>query len=288
MSNASPPIPIRHPPHALMPGTSRTLAGMIRAWASKQWRALLPAACLLCEHRADGPLCRRCEQCYWHADDAVPRCERCAVRLSLQAPPAREREGVRAALRRCGQCHIRPPAFDAAIALADYRAPLDAMIVALKYQGRVGLASDFAQRLACRLTTMPASARPDLLIPAPLSPERLATRGYNQAWEITRRLGVHLAIGTHAGLLQRAHTEAQAKLGRAARQRNLQRAFSLAGGVSLTALDTMSEADASTIGIHVGVVDDVMTTGATLDAIATTLKRHGARRVTAIVVFRTA
>ncbi|WP_347555893.1 ComF family protein [Robbsia sp. KACC 23696] len=261
-------------------------AGALRAWAYAKWQRLLPAACLLCGHRADGAVCVRCEQCYWHADDALPRCERCAVRLSLQSPPAEEGTGTRAPLRRCGHCRTRPPAFDATFALADYRAPLDALIVALKYQGRVGLASDLAARLATRLGGLPKNAHPDVLIPAPLSAERLSVRGYNQAWELTRRLGKHLSIRTDSGLLQRAHTDAQARLGLRARQRNLQQAFSLAeGGRHRIGPDGVLPALA---GAHIGVVDDVMTTGATLHAIATLLKRHGARRVTAIVVFRTA
>ncbi len=248
----------------------------VPSWASAWWQRLMPASCLICGHRAAHAVCERCEQSYWTMDDAVPRCARCAVRLSLQSPLAQEREGCRAPLRECGHCRAHPPAFDAAVALADYRAPLDAVIVALKYQGRVGLASDLARRLALRLRTAPADARPDVLLAAPLSPERLGARGYNQAWEITRRLGKQLAIPTDAGLLIRSHTDAQAGLSRMARRCNLRQAFSVCTGAE------------AYLDAHVGVVDDVMTTGATQDAMAAVLKRHGVRRVTAIVVLRTA
>ena len=252
------------------------LRDAVHAWEATWWQRLLPASCLICGHHAAHAVCSRCEQSYWAMDDAVPRCARCAVRLALQFPLAQERHGCRAPLRECGHCRTRPPTFDAAFALADYRAPLDALIVALKYQGRVGLASDLARRLALRLRTVPIDARPDVLVPAPLSAERLSTRGYNQAWEITRRLGAQLATPTDAGLLLRAHTDAQAGLGRLARRRNLRRAFYVTANVC------------AYVDAHIGVVDDVMTTGATQDAMAAALKRHGARRVTAIVVFRTA
>ena len=117
----------------------------------------------------------------------------------------------------------------------------------------------------------------DMLVPAPLSSKRLAARGYNQAWEITRRVGAAMGIAAHPDLLMRHHSAAQSGLGLSARQRLISRAFFVP-----------PEARAQLAGAHIGVIDDVMTTGATFEAIAQTLKQAGARRVTNLVVFRTA
>jgi ComF family protein len=204
------------------------------------------------------------------------RCVVCAVplskRLSKQSPASR-RTGRSA--YRCGDCMEQPPSFDASFALADYRAPLDTLAVGLKFRARLALAGEFARRLA-RLAQDAAhddTDWPDVIAPVPLAARRLTGRGYNQAWQIAKPLARALQVRSDATLLQRViHTAPQSRLDLDARRHNVGHAFRVAKAVR---------------GLHVGVVDDVMTTGATLDALAHTLKAAGARRVTNFVALRT-
>jgi ComF family protein len=175
----------------------------------------------------------------------------------------------------CGACLAAPPRFDATFALADYRAPLAQLAVALKFHGRLAIARDLAERLARAANQRGGFIEPriDLMIPVPLSAKRLAARGYNQAWEIARPLARRLGIRAAATATVRgADTPPQAQLDAAARHRNLRAAFAVTAPIK---------------GLHIAVVDDVMTSGATLEALARTLKRAGAARVTNLVAFRT-
>jgi len=116
------------------------------------------------------------------------------------------------------------------------------------------------------------------VLPVPLSDQRLAERGYNQAWELARRLAAHRALPARAQVLQRAlHTRQQAELDRAERQRNVRGAF------------LVPHAQRGLVnGRRLALVDDVMTTGATLREAATTLLRAGAADVQVWVLARTA
>jgi len=167
----------------------------------------------------------------------------------------------------CGSCLAAPPHFDETTALWLYELPCDRLVQALKYRAWLGLASLFAQRLALR-----APLAADLLVPMPLHPERLAHRGFNQALEIARGL----AVRTGAALAPRAarrieNTAPQTELPYEERANNIRGAF------------------ASQVDLHgktVAVVDDVMTTGATVNELARVLKRAGAARVHILVVAR--
>jgi ComF family protein len=169
----------------------------------------------------------------------------------------------------------QPPSFDASFALADYRAPLDTLAVGLKFRARLALAGEFARRLA-RLAQDAAhddTDWPDVIAPVPLAARRLTGRGYNQAWQIAKPLARALQVRSDATLLQRViHTAPQSRLDLDARRHNVGHAFRVAKAVR---------------GLHVGIVDDVMTTGATLNVLAHTLKAAGARRVTNFVALRT-
>ncbi|MGV3741280.1 MAG: ComF family protein [Burkholderiaceae bacterium] len=118
---------------------------------------------------------------------------------------------------------------------------------------------------------------PQVLVAVPLGPKRLAERGFNQALEIAKPLARKLGIPIEKRLVLRMRdTAAQALLPPDERRSNISRAFTL----SSHAVDSMQ-------GCHIGVVDDVMTTGETLNELASTLKRFGARRVTNLVFART-
>jgi ComF family protein len=208
----------------------------------------------VCALEPGAPLCDGCERDFFPAEAA--RCARCALRLPASADA------------QCGACLKEPPHFDATTALADYLAPVAGMVAALKFGGRVDLADAFAQLLASR-----DSARADLVLAVPLSFERESERGFNQSLEVARRYarltGTRLA---ERALLKVRHTVPQQSLARDARHRNVRGAFSVSGEVR---------------GRRVAVVDDVMTTGSTLDEIARVLKDAGAAQVVNRVVART-
>ncbi|CAJ0790358.1 hypothetical protein LMG18096_02384 [Ralstonia holmesii] len=191
------------------------------------------------------------------------RCIQCAIALE-----------ARHAARHCHACLAGAPDFDATVVIADYGWPLDHLVTGLKFRAQLPLAVWLAGRLGNALAAAPGGL-PDVLLPVPLSPARLRSRGYNQAWEIARRLARQLDIPAQANALHRVRDNpAQATLDRAERLTNLHGAFVVAEPARIA-------------GRHVGVVDDVMTTGATLGEIATQLKRAGATRVTNVVALRT-
>jgi ComF family protein len=228
--------------------------------------AVLPNLCALCGNLSHKTLCAGCDEAYWN--ESRLRCTVCAVPLPATRRAAHPRY-------RCADCIAEPPPFDATFALADYRAPLDTLAVGLKFRARLMLGREFAQRLArlARDAWQDQSDWPDVIAPVPLAGQRLKERGYNQAWQIARPLARALQVRSDATLLRRLiHTAPQSRLDLDARRLNVGRAFMAAQAVR---------------GLHVGVVDDVMTTGATLEALARTLKAAGARRVTNFVALRT-
>jgi ComF family protein len=223
-------------------------------------RPRLASQCELCRQWAASALCA---QCVARFAAPQPRCQCCGLRLGLRAPA-------------CGACLRSPPPFQQTVCAADYGHPWDALIGAFKFQGRAELAGVLAALLA-HAVRQAAVPMPGLLLPVPLSPQRLAERGYNQAWELARRLSVLFKIQADATLLQRPiDTAHQAELGRAERQRNLATAFMLdpRRRSRLTAQ-------------RVALVDDVMTTGATAREAASVLLRAGAAAVDIWVLART-
>ena len=234
-----------------------------RAWSAvKDTSARLrpPGQCVVCRAWSAQAWCAACALRF---AGSTLRCPRCAARL-----------GVAAAA--CGECLHDAPPFERCHCAFDYAFPWHQLIVQFKFHGRVELAAPLARQLRDRLLDEQAE-RPDVIVPIPLSAQRLAQRGYNQAWEITRRLGAQLQLTTLASALQRRVDGAhQADLPLARRRGNLRGAFAVnpAHAAALTQR-------------HVALVDDVMTSGATLREAATTLRRAGARRVDAWVLART-
>jgi len=223
---------------------------------------LLPCACALCGAVQGDLVCNGCTgdlASHLHRR----RCIQCAIALD-----------ARHAARHCRTCLAGAPDFDATVVIADYAWPLDHLVTGLKFRAQLPLADWLAAQLGNALAAAPGDL-PDVLLPVPLSPARLRSRGYNQAWEVARRIARRLDIPAHANALQRVRDNvAQATLDRAERLANLHGAFVVAEPARIA-------------GRHIGVVDDVMTTGTTLGEIATQLKRAGATRVTNVVALRT-
>jgi ComF family protein len=170
----------------------------------------------------------------------------------------------------CGRCLAQPPHFDATVAALAYEFPADALVQALKFRGELALAAVLGSLLLEKLDEEPI----DCILPVPLSAARLRSRGYNQAAEIARRLAHRRpGPGLELSLCERTRDgPPQMELPFAERQRNVRGAFRCARAIP---------------GARVAVVDDVMTTGATLDELARTLKAAGAARVVNWVVART-
>lgn len=168
----------------------------------------------------------------------------------------------------CGHCLNQPPRFDRTLALWRYDFPCDTLVRALKYGARIALAGFFARSL------LNSGLPPvDLIVPMPLHPRRLAERGFNQALEIARELGRLAGVSVAVrGVRRVKNTVPQTELPYDRRATNVRGAFDC----NLDLSDT-----------SVAVVDDVMTTGATLDELARVLKRAGAPRVENWVVART-
>ncbi|BBB69251.1 hypothetical protein UNDYM_4998 [Undibacterium sp. YM2] len=226
--------------------------------------ALIPNSCALCRLDSSEVVCRACHARYFQT--VQTRCLQCALPL----PPA-------SASPRCGDCLSNPPAFDYTLSVCDYAAPQDQLVLSLKFAHQLALVPWFAGMLRDSILQQQGLELPDLLCAVPLGKDRLAERGFNQAWEITLPLAKHLGIAANMHLLQRSrNTAMQSSLPNAARARNVKNAF---------CIDESQQE--SLRGMHVGIVDDVMTTGMTLHEIATMLKRYGAAKVTAYVFART-
>jgi ComF family protein len=223
------------------------------AAAFTQW--VFGGTCVLCRGGSEqGLLCAACDADLPRLHGAL--CPRCAVPSTAGAI--------------CGRCLAHPPRFDATVAALEYRFPADVLVHALKFRGELALATLLARLLQERIARDPPV---HFILPVPLAPRRMRERGYNQALEIAR----HLARATGARLApeacQRARdTPAQIGLPWAERAKNVRGAFRTQG-----LLD----------GATVAVLDDVMTTGATLDEIAGALKSSGASYVVNWVVART-
>lgn len=171
----------------------------------------------------------------------------------------------------------RRPAFDATIAATDYTAPVDQLALGLKFGSRLDLAPMLGKMVAEAARHAQYPSIPTLLTAVPLGPRRLAERGFNQALEIAKPLSRELGIRLDARLVSRLRdTRAQALLHPDERHKNIRNAFLVEGN----AIDLIRDR-------HIGVVDDVTTTGETLNELAATLKRFGAARVTNFVFART-
>jgi ComF family protein len=184
-------------------------------------------------------------------------CSRCALPLP------------RASL--CGRCQRRPPAFDRALAAFEYQPPLDALIKRLKFHGDLRLARLLGTLMADHITAS-AEGGPEVIVPVPLHVARLRQRGYNQALELARPIARRLAVPLAWRFLSRVRaTDPQTDVPAKLRSRNVRNAFAVTPDFAAR---------------RVAIVDDVMTTGHTVDELARTLRRAGATEISVWVCAR--
>lgn len=171
----------------------------------------------------------------------------------------------------CAECHLNPPLWQRAQAVFHYQFPVDRLIAAFKYHHQLALTDLFADFMAARIAP---DARPTMIVPVPLHPKRLRERGYDQTLLLARALARLTGIACHADVLQRQReTSMQKTLHREARRENLVGAFSCHPQILA--------------GQRILLIDDVLTTGATLSVLSEILLNAGAESVHALVIART-
>lgn len=171
----------------------------------------------------------------------------------------------------CGRCVQKPPAFVQTFALFHYAPPVDFLLQGLKFNRKLVHAKVLGECMADWLRTQ-WQQPPECLIPVPLHASRLRERGYNQAVQLAKPLAKQLGLPLVYDAVKRQHaTPPQAELKLASRGKNVRRAFVAKPGFAAK---------------HVAIVDDVMTTGSTVHAVATALKKVGVERVDVVVFAR--
>lgn len=223
--------------------------------AAVRW---LPSQCMICRAWPSQPVCTTCIARF---APTLARCTSCAARVP---------EGA----SRCAKCLGEPNGLDHCVAAVDYAWPWADLVTALKFNARPGIAATLAHILRKTEGAKELLQDCDAIVPVPLAPQRLRERGYNQSLLLARGLG-HTKL--HHAWLQRTHeTLVQSHLDRPQRLHNLLGAFSVP-----------THAHAQLTGAHVLLVDDVMTTGATLHAATAALREGGAAYVSALAFART-
>ncbi len=215
----------------------------------------MPAACVLCAARAaDSGVCADCERSL--PGMSSTHCPICSV------PAARTEI--------CGRCLGRTPRYDRVVAALIYAFPADSLITTLKYGRNLAAARPLAFALARALER---EAYPDLVMPMPIAGERLAQRGFNQAAQIARLTCREFGLHISQDLVRRVRPGVpQASLPWKERAKNVRGVFAC---------------DSDLTGRSIAVVDDVLTSGATLSELASVLKRAGAREVVGWIAART-
>lgn len=223
---------------------------------------LFKQKCLLCASGIDvypASLHAICAPCLkdlpWHAATSCPQC------------------GLASNGNLCGSCMHVAPDFDATHAVFEYRFPIDAMIQRYKYNNMPRLSQTFGQFLSEKII----ADNIDLIIPMPMHPKRLKQRGFNQALEIARVLAQYLTVKNRRKLdsksvIRQTDTPPQVSLPLKQRAKNIKGAFKANGDFTAK---------------RIAIVDDVMTTGASLNELAKTLKQAGAAHVECWVIART-
>lgn len=221
--------------------------------------------CAVCRAWSHQTVCPSCIGLYARPQ---PRCWTCAARLPLELTGRPQAQ--------CGRCLVEPPPLDRTVAALDYRFPWDGLLQHFKYHQALELRESLLERLNSALTAA-AVETPDWLLPVPLSGARLRERGYNQSHELAKALARRRGLRCAPEMLVRVrHNERQAGLKLEARTANVRGVF---------AVEPLQAPRLR--GTRVALLDDVMTSGATLFELARVLLQAGVMSVEAWVIART-
>jgi ComF family protein len=221
----------------------------LRALTGRLW----PSRCVLC--LVDTQRVDFCAGCARDLPLNLESCRKCAVPLA---------GGSKSTLI-CGACTKKPPRFDTSFIPFRYAYPLDRMIQRLKYAQQLSIGRVLARSFAQQLVAARAEPWPDAIVPVPLGRARYLARGYNQAIELAQQVRGHIQVPLRTDCVVRVReTSEQAALARDARRMNVRGAFALNGQLD---------------GAHVAILDDVVTTGSTVNEVATVLRKAGANRI---------
>ena len=219
---------------------------------------IFPWRCVVCSLECSRPgICAPCKAALpWN----TRACHSCGLPLAEDDDP------------HCGACLVKPPVYDSVICPLLFRFPVNRLVHRFKFKRDLAAGSVLGWLMRDKLMDA-GSQLPDLLVPVPMHRFRLISRGLNPAFELARQLGKMLDIPAAVHDLQRIrHTPAQSGLDAASRRKNLKGAFRWRGS--------------DLPGIHVALVDDVMTTGTTVAECTQVLRRGGAGKVTVWTIAR--
>lgn len=218
-------------------------------WAFAE-NLLLPSVCVLCMAPGQSDGFDLCAGCSSELPTNANACSQCGEQLhGINESPL------------CGACLRTPPRYQSTHCAYRYSYPIDHLVRALKYHHRLTHARVLGELLAQSLVRQRSEAWPEALVPVPLATDRYRERGFNQACEVAKQLQKRLGIPVNTDLLERRRsTREQAGLDRLGRRKNVRNAFALRAPFSLK---------------HIAIVDDVVTTGSTVNEIARVFKRAG-------------
>ncbi|MEM7046210.1 MAG: ComF family protein [Pseudomonadota bacterium] len=250
-------------------GPLRGLWSAGRSLLKASFDELLPPTCLTCDQRTTQAGCF-CSQC-WKEIDFTPACvcQQCSCPMPASSVP----KSPTPYPIQCLQCLLKPPPFAETVAPFLYNQRIAKAILALKYGDQPPLATQFAEHMARRITATAAvpPSEIDALVAVPLHWRRLLGRKYNQSAEIARSLAARLDIPfAPKGLTRTRATQVHRRMSATRRYQNLRGAFHCAVPPGKT----------------VALIDDVMTSGATLQTCARALRKAGVQRVVVWVVAR--
>ncbi len=217
---------------------------------------LLPSSCVLCDCSVSRVI-SLCKSCEGDLPILVNACKTCGLPLDVE-----NKNNIV-----CGHCLQTSTSVDYTLCLYHYQAPLDYLITALKYKQQLSHAAILGDLLLRRLQQQITEELPDCIIPVPLHKKRLIKRGFNQSLEIARPVAKKLNIQIDVKSVRRKKlTLAQADLSAAQRKKNVKDCFEI-------------QSKEKMIYSHVVIIDDVVTTGSTINELAKLLKQSGVKKV---------
>ena len=236
--------------------------------ASRLLSTLFPSRCILCAKTVSSPvsnpLLEICDSCYHAQPFNDVCCTRCALPLLD--------DGTEASL--CGRCIRQLPRYDYAHSVFRFEDDIIRLVHQLKFSQKIGYARSIGELLLSAFSTDQrlAAEKPDCLLPVPLHTSRLRERGFNQSIEIARVISKKLAIPIeYDAVIRQRRTTSQTGLDSRQRRKNIRGAFALSAELPYA---------------HMLIIDDVMTTGSTVDELAGLLKKNNVGRVGVLSIAR--